>query len=107
MPASPPPPFIMNAVVHYPFVVFPQHLPWIFSFCLHNHSCYRYCYHHFANEEIGSERAGQWLKVTQLERAEAGRAAILPLRGLDSQLPQSRLLGLAHHLPHVFLSHEP
>lgn len=44
--------------------------------------------YHFANEEIGLERASQWLRVTQLEKVEASRV----LWGLDTECPQARLL---------------
>lgn len=44
--------------------------------------------YHFANEEIGFERASQWLRVTQLEKVEASRV----LWGLDTEFPQARLL---------------
>lgn len=49
---------------YYHFVVFLQHLVWVFSiFIIHTTTAAprpysRYCYHHIAHAEIGSEKAG-------------------------------------------------
>lgn len=62
----------------------------------------------FSNEEVGSERAGQWLEVTQLGRGEAevARVAVPALQGQDSEQSKPRLLSPAHPHLQVLLSQE-
>ena len=95
---------IVTAVVSYPFVVFPQPLVWVLSFiCMTTHLVGT-AITILQMKKLAQRGQASGSGSHSWEEVEAVLVAVLRLQGLDSEEPEPRLPGPAHHLPQVSVS---